>query len=141
VCTAAVDAGAACNTITNIGTDKPIVATGTVMPTGTGGTIVDGRYVLTDFSSYTGSAITGVTLKQTLELCGGTGQFVDDQPGKPTQHKSFLFAPVGTAPNVTTTCSTEVPDSNIPYSSYTATPTAVTFYSTTFLFSVTYTKQ
>jgi len=140
-CTALPDAGAACNAIVNIGTDKPIVATGTALPTGTGGTIVDGRYVLTDVSSYTGSALTGITLKQTLELCAGVGQFVDDQPGKPTAHKSFTLAPVGTAPNVTTTCSTEVPDTNIPYSSYTATPTTLTFYSTAFVFSVTYTKQ
>ena len=77
-----------------------------------------------------------------LVACSGTsGQFVDDQPSKPTAHKSFTFAPTGIAPNVTTTGSTEMPDSNIPYSSYTATPTELTFYSTTFLFSVTYTKQ
>lgn len=74
-------------------------------------------------------------------MCAGGGQFVDDQPGKPTAHKSFTIAPAGTVPNVTTTCSTEVPDSNVQYSSYTATPTTLTFYSTALLFSATYTKQ
>lgn len=111
------------------------------LPTGTGGTIADGRYLLTGFDTYTGSALVGVTLKQTLEICGNVGQFVNEEPGKPIAHKSFTVAPTGVAPNVTTTCSTEVPDTNIPYSSYTATPTEVTFYSTTFIFSVTYTKQ
>lgn len=97
--------------------------------------------ILTGFDTYTGSALVGVTLKQTLEICGNVGQFVNEEPGKPIAHKSFTFAPTGVAPNVTTTRSTEVPDTNIPYSSYTATPTEVTFYSTTFIFSVTYTKQ
>jgi hypothetical protein len=140
-CTAFPDAGASCNAIVQGGTDKTPTAHVAALPDGTGGTIADGRYYLTGFDTYTGSALGGVTLKQTLELCGGVGQFVNDEPGKPTRHKSFTFAPAGNAPNVTTTCSTEVPDTNIPYSSYTATPTTVTFYSTVFAFSVTYTKQ
>lgn len=141
MCTAFPDSGAACNTIVNGGTDQAIVPIATAIPVGTGGTIANGRYYLTAFNTYQGSALTGVTLRQTLEICDKGGVFVDDQPSKPTAHKNFTFAPVGTAPNVTTTCSTEVPDSNIPYSSYTASPTQMTFYSSSIAFSVTYTKQ
>jgi hypothetical protein len=140
-CTAFADAGAACNTIVQGGTLKTGVAHAGALPTGTGGTIADGRYLLTSIDTYTGSPVAGVQLNQTLELCGGAGQLVGDEPGKPQYRKSFSFAPSGIAPNVTTTCSTQMPDTNVPYTSYTATTTDITFYSPALTFSVTYTKQ
>lgn len=133
------DAGASCNTLTNDATSVAIVQAGVATPTGTGGTIADGRYFLTDLQGYTGNLLGALTLKQVLVTCAGVGQLVSDEATQ--NHKTFTYAPAGTAPNIVTKCSTQVPDQDIPYASYTATPTTLTLYSTTYAFSVTYTKQ
>ena len=113
----------------------------TATPTGTGGTILAGKYLLTKIEGYTGNGLGALDLKQTLVFCANAAVFVSENTKKPTPaHKNFTVAPSGTAINITTTCSTEVPDTNIPYDSYTATSSSVTFYSTAFKFSVTYTK-
>lgn len=113
----------------------------TATPTGTGGTIADGKYLITKLEGYTGNGLGALGLKQTLVFCANVGIFVSESSNKPAAvHKNFTVAPSGTAINVTTTCSTEVPDTNIPYDSYTATSSSITFYSTAFKFSVTYTK-
>lgn len=138
-CTQLPDAGAACNTLTNDATSIAIAQAGVPTPTGTGGTIADGRYFLTDLKGYDGNALGALTLKQVLVTCAGVGQFVSDEATQ--NHKTFTYAPTGTAPNIVTRCSTQVPDVDIPYASYTATPTTLTLYSTVYAFSVTYTKQ
>jgi hypothetical protein len=141
-CTMTPDAGAKCNELVNAGSDVVLVMTGMAIPTGTGGAVVNGRYVLTEFKSYIGSLLpAGQTLKQTLDICGESGQLVTNDKGKPEVHKSFTIKPTGTAPNLKQTCSTQMPDVEIPYASYTATATTLTFYSTTYQFSATYTKK
>src|SRR5207253_384166 len=99
-----------CNTLTNTASDVVLAMTGMAIPTGTGGTIVSGHYNLTAFKSYTGSLLpAGQTLKQTLEICGDVGQFVANDKGKAEVHATFSIKPTGTAPNIKTECSTEVP--------------------------------
>ena len=132
--------GAACNDVVQGGTDVPAAAVAGSTPTGSGGAVVDGHYFLTEFKAYTGSPVIGVTLKQTLDICSGTLQLVEDEPSKPQYRESFTFSPSGTALNLTKTCTTESPPVDIPYASYTATATALTVYSTQYKFSVTYTK-
>lgn len=136
------DAGAQCNTIVNGATDVPLATVATALPTGTGGTIADGRYYLTGFTAYAGSPLKNVTLRQTLEICGGgkTGQLVNDEAGQ-TKRKGFTVAPVGIVPNTVQTCQSNPTDADIPYSSYTATATTFTLYSTVYVFSATYTRQ
>ena len=141
-CTMAADAGAMCNTLTNTAVDVVLAPTGMAIPTGTGGTIVSGRYTLTAFKSYTGSLLpAGQTLRQTLEVCGEVAQYVGNDKGKPEIHKTFTIKPTGTAPNINAVCSSPMPDVAIPYASYTATSTQITFYSTMYNFSATYTKS
>lgn len=139
-----VDAGAQCNTVVNGAAIVPLVADTGALPTGTGGSVADGRYYLTLLTSYPGSALrTDLVLRQTLELCGGarTGQLVNDENGA-TKRKTFSFTQAGIVPNITQTCQSQADDPNIPYVSYTATATTLTFYSAApYLFSATYTKQ
>ena len=141
-CTPAADAGASCNEVANGATVIKIVAKAMAIPTGVGGPIADGRYFLTDVSTYTGSLLTaGVDFKHTLELCAGVGQLSGEDNGKPAYRKSFTYAPTGTQPNIVQGCSTQSPNVDVPYTSYTATPTTVTFFSTQYVFSATYTKS
>ncbi|MBK7580490.1 MAG: hypothetical protein IPI67_09825 [Myxococcales bacterium] len=140
-CTAFPDAGAACNSLANGAAFVPVTQVATAVPTGTGGTIAEGLYHLTKIEGYTGNPLGSLTMKQTLEICGGVGQLVGDEQGPPVYHKSFTFTTSGTGITATTTCSTQSPNVDIVYSSYTATPTSLTLYSTAVKFSVTYTKQ
>ena len=137
------DAGAQCNTVVNGATDVPVtVGTGS-LPTGTGGTVIDGRYYMTNLTTYPGTGIAPtLVMRQTLELCcgGRVGQLVNDETGK-TERKSFTFTTAGNVPTTVQTCES-APSINIPYASYTATATTLTFHSAApYLFSVTYTKQ
>jgi hypothetical protein len=148
--TSTVDGGAAacatvtamgCNTLANDATNVTLVVVATPIPVGTGGAIADGLYHLTEFKGYaTTPLVAGVMLRQTLAMCNGVGVFVSEEKGG-TYHKNFAVAPTGIMPNVTQTCSTQMPNVDIPYSSYTATPTTLTFYSSQYVFSGTYTKQ
>lgn len=141
-CTPTPDAGASCNAIANTAPEIKIGAKAMALPTGTGGTIAEGRYYLTELSAYTGSPIPpGAAFKQTLELCAGIGQFVSEENGKPAYYKSFTYAPNGSQPNVTQTCSSQNPNTEIPYSSFTATPTTFTLFSSQFVMSAVYTKS
>ena len=111
------------------------------LPTGTGGVALDGIYYLTGFTAYAGSVLRpGLVLRQTLSLCGSIGDLVNDEAGE-TKRKTLTFKPSGVAPNLTQTCASKAGDAEIPYSSYTANATTLTFYSTASTFSATYTKQ
>ena len=138
-----VDAGAQCNTIVNGATDVTIVMSAATIPTGTGGVIQDGRYFLTETVGYAGTLVgAGTTLRQTLEICGGgtSGQLINDQTGV-TKRKSFTIAPTGIMPGLTQVCQSQAGDSDVPYTSYVVTGNTMTFYSTAFNFSATFTRQ
>ncbi|MFO0739975.1 MAG: hypothetical protein U0270_29020 [Labilithrix sp.] len=142
-CGPVLDGGAACNNLTNIGTDVALVATGTTIPTGTGGTPADGRYVLTELKAYTGSPAIGVvaSLNQTLVVCGNVVQFVSDNAGKPHRNKTYLLGPTGLPQDSPPLCSDAPANDELHTTSLTATPTSITLYSTSLLLSVTYTKM
>ncbi|MBK6460337.1 MAG: hypothetical protein IPF92_04920 [Myxococcales bacterium] len=138
------DAGAQCNTVVNGATDVSVTVGTGALPIGTGGTVVDGRYFLTNLTTYPGTGVPStLVMRQTLELCGGgsVGQLVNDQAGA-TKRKSFTFTRAGNVPTTTQTCESVAGDTNIPYATYTATATTMTFYAAApYVFSATYTKQ
>jgi hypothetical protein len=140
-CVPPADAGAACNAIAQTATDVSIMPSGTAIPTGTGGTIVEGRYHTTAITSYTGSTVTGVTLKQTWEFCQGGRSLVGDEPGKPQYRKSGPYTIAGNQLTSPDACTTQSPNTTVPFDSFTANATTLTFYSSSLLFSVTLTKQ
>ena len=140
-CTQPPDAGAACNTVVNGASFVTITQVASTTPTGTGGTIADGHYFMTKLEGYTGNGLGSLTMKQTLDLCAGVGQLVGEEKGPVVYHKIFTLKTSGTGIDATGTCSTQSPNVDVKYSSYTATPTAFTLYSTALSFSVTYTKQ
>ena len=112
------------------------------IPVGTGGTLTDGRYYLTEAKAYAGASLAGFMQTQTVEIsCGGTvGQFVN-QKGATEIRKTWTLNPVGTDPGFKIICSSISNDPDLMYSSFTATPTSFTFYSATLGFSGTFTKQ
>src|SRR4051812_14699317 len=73
-CSANVPRGQACNTLTSVGaTVTPTCVSGTI-PTGTGGTIVDGTYTLISQTYYGSTACSSVAVNATLEIAGGCVQ-------------------------------------------------------------------
>lgn len=140
-CNPPADAGAACNSIVQTGTDVPTTTSASAIPTGTGGTIADGRYHTTAVTAYAGSTVTGITLKQTWEVCQGASGLVGDEPGKPQYRKSGHFTTSGNQITNTNECTTQSPNVEVPFTSYTATPTSLTLYASSLLFSVTLTKE
>jgi hypothetical protein len=71
-----VPAGQACNTLQNMESPlAPTCATGAV-PTGTGGTIVDGTYILTSSKVYGDSCATLLPVAETLTIAGDCIQLV-----------------------------------------------------------------
>jgi hypothetical protein len=81
------------------------------------------------------------SLKQTLEICGTVGQLIGEDDGKPQYRKTFTIMPNGIAPHDMPVCTTQSPNVEINSSSYTATSTALTLFSSMYSISVTYTKQ
>lgn len=70
------DAGGACNTIVNTSGVVELVAVAAQAPAQTGGAITQGKYVLTEYTQYTGAdggvGPTGSTLKETLMISAAT---------------------------------------------------------------------
>jgi hypothetical protein len=127
VCSANVPAGQACNALTDVGSlVTPTCATG-AMPRGTGGTIVDGTYVLTAQTYYNEAACSPVAISGTIELAGGCLQLVAAAPLGTTG--SFTFTVQGADMTMTETCvnpAGATPDA--PTTTFTATPTSFTRY-------------
>ena len=140
---ASADSGM-CNSVVNIGTATPITTMASPTPTGVGGTIVDGIYKLTEFKTYTGSGISGIIFRSTIELSdGGTkAAQVAQNSDKPEFRSNETIVTAGSAVTITKTCNTETPPVLIPYNSFTATTTTLTLYCSVapYNFSVTYTK-
>jgi hypothetical protein len=133
-------AGAQCNTQANVGANVVAMLVGTATPTGTGGPIADGRYVLTALVGYMDTPLKpGQTLRQTMVICGGSMQFVDGLVNEAPVYKNLTISPSGTDPGLNQVCTTKA--GLIPYASYTATPTSFTLYSTVGKFSATFTMQ
>ena len=79
-CGANVPPGQACNTLTSVGAPvTPTCVSGTI-PTGRGGTIVDGTYTLTSQTYYGSTTCSSTPVNATLEIAGGCVQEVSSTP-------------------------------------------------------------
>jgi hypothetical protein len=116
------DAGL-CNNVPEIGYRVTQMNVPSAPPAATGGTIVDGTYILTSFSIFTGqggsSAPTGHWEQQEIVLSGNgpvmqSANLTDSYPT--WLHENFSFAPAGTNINVAQTCPTAGPPTAYPYS-------------------------
>jgi hypothetical protein len=133
------DAGASCNTLVNGGRDVVAVAASGTIGTGTGGTIADGLYFLTEYVVNVDAGMTaGDTTKRTLQFCGRTLAFVFDDAGQATGRQNASLTPSGSVLAPKVLCSTKANgDIALPY---TATETTVVFYAPGH-YSMTFTKQ
>jgi hypothetical protein len=130
-CSANVPAGQACNTLTNVGAMiTPTCDPGSI-PTGTGGTIVDGTYTLTA-QVYYGGTCTTTGVNATLEIVGDCVQEVSGAPLPTTGSTTHTVS--GTSITRTVTCLdvVGVDAGHFSYdtttSTFTATPTSFTIY-------------
>jgi hypothetical protein len=79
-CSANIPHGQACNTLMSVGAAvTPTCMSGTI-PTGTGGTIVDGTYTLTSQIYYGSTTCSSTPINATLEIAGGCVQEVSSLP-------------------------------------------------------------
>ena len=79
-CSADVPPGQACNTLTSLGAPvTPTCMSGTI-PTGTGGTIVDGTYTLISQTYYGSTTCPSTPINGTLEIEGACVQEVTSTP-------------------------------------------------------------
>jgi hypothetical protein len=101
-CSANVPHGQACNTLTNVGAEvTPTCVSGTI-PTGTGGTIVDGTYTLTSQTYYGSTTCSSTPVSATLEIAGACVQEVTSTPIPATASASHTVA--GATITRTVTC-------------------------------------
>jgi hypothetical protein len=76
VCSANVPAGQPCNTLANVATSVTPTCVTEAMPAGTGGTIVDGTYVLTAQTYYNVPACPMSPISETVVIAGSCFQVV-----------------------------------------------------------------
>jgi hypothetical protein len=112
----------ACNAIANVGTPVAETANAAALPAMTGGTIVDGTYVLISNVQYAGSSAGTKTHKRTLAISGTTIQLVNSDDAGADVHVTLKIAPSGNALNETLTCPTGLPFTP---GTYTATATTL----------------
>ncbi len=122
---------AQCNAVVNRATLVDTVAMAVAAPTPQGGPIVDGTYVVSASTVYTGvggqTGSTGVVYQATSVNSAGTYQFVD-QGGGSVQRSRGTFVVSGNDINITQTC----PDpTSLTYTKLDASATAFTIYDVT----------
>ena len=133
MCGADVPAGQACNTLANVAssTITPACATGTA-PSGSGGTIVDGTYVLTSQDKYGAScSSTTLSFSETVAIAGDCWQAVSG--GVLAATASGRITTQGNTISFTQTCvhvdadgATVKPDTRM--TTYTASSTTLTLF-------------
>ncbi len=79
-CSANVPAGQACNTVASVGAAVTPTCVAGAIPTGRGGTIVDGTYTLTSQTYYGTTACSSTPVNATLEIAGACVQEVTSLP-------------------------------------------------------------
>ena len=129
-CGDSVPAGQACNALQNMASPlAPSCATG-AMPSGTGGTIVDGTYILTSSQLYGQSCSTSVPVAETMTIAGDCIQLVLGDVLSGTF--SGRFVTQGNAITTTVTCERVDIDGAVfmdaATKTYTATGTAITLF-------------
>lgn len=150
MCGADIPPGQACNALVPNGAAvTPTCTTGTV-PTGQGGTIVDGTYVLTAQTYYNASTCPTLALRQTVVFAGGCLQLAAG-PAPLDLTASGTFTVAGSSFNLTRTCihlsadGATFMESGLPQT-FTATGTTFTLFShsaasTPIAYSAVFTKQ
>jgi len=81
MCGAAVPAGTACDTIANVATAITPTCTTATMPSGSGGTIVEGTYVMTSQTYYGTSGCASTSLAATFVYSAGCVQEITTAAG------------------------------------------------------------
>ena len=114
----------ACNSLEQLDTTPVSGTCGTgAQPTGTGGTIADGTYVLTAQARYLDAGCTaGVTFEATIQITGGCFQRVDGE-GASEILRSGNFTTTGNVITRDITCGP-----TLPAATYTATATQLTIF-------------
>jgi hypothetical protein len=132
------DAGAQCHDLASTATAVAVIADPGTIPVGTGGTLGDGLYHLTEVRAYAGSPVpAGTMLKYTLLVAGDTSYIVDDN-GPTTVRRTTKKNPDGGAGIIV--CETKA-DNNPAASTATATCSSFTTYDSNSKFSAKFVKQ
>lgn len=112
-----------CNSLANVGSEVAEEASPTAPPEATGGTLMDGTYVLTSAILYTGAGgangPTGAKRRMTIRLTGTAGESVFDGLGR-----NATFVPNGTKLVITNTC----PSNEVAETPFSATSTSLTIH-------------
>jgi hypothetical protein len=132
-CGVGVPAGQACNTIASVGATVGSTCQAGTIPTGTGGTIVDGTYTLTAQTYYNGStSCTSEGVNATLEIAGGCIQEVSTAPLPVTVSTSYTVSGATITRTVNCIDLVGVDAGNFtldtPMHTFTATPTTFTIF-------------
>jgi len=131
MCSANVPAGQACNTLQNIASPITPTCVTDTMPAGTGGTILDGTYVLASQTYYNVSGCSNVAISETIAISGGCVQLAFGDPITGSGSTSFVVQ--GNNITSTTTClDLPVDGASLmmdgPTKTFTATPTTFTLF-------------
>ena len=130
-CSAGLEAGQACNMVDNVATAITPTCTSEPLPTGTGGTIAPGTYVLAAQTFYGAPASCPTeSIAGTLVLSGSCVQQVAALAGM-TITSSLTFAGQGNQMTSTLTCisvGTSVLRPDMSTKTFTATPTTLTLF-------------
>jgi hypothetical protein len=132
-------APAACNALVNDGPTITIMASTSGAPAPTGGTIVDGTYVLTAATVFGVSSIPQVTASAVFQFSGNTMQQVGTVNGQLKRYTS-TFTTMGTSISTTDTC----PAPDMGTYGFSATATEISVFDTRAALGVlgqTYTKR
>jgi hypothetical protein len=131
------DAGAQCHDLVSNAQPVTVIADPGALPVGTGGTVADGLYYLTEARAYPGSPLPpGTVLKYAILIAGDMSYTVDDNGA--TVRRTTKKNPDGGAGIVL--CETKT-DNNPPAGSQTATCSSLTSYDSVSLFSAKFVKQ
>jgi hypothetical protein len=114
-------AGVDCDAIANVGAVISVTSEAGPPPALTGGTVIDGTYVLTSEVFYNGESDDTITSKRTLVIAEGTLKNVESKDGDPDRIIAGTYSTSGTALTLSTVC----PRATTLVFPYTATATTV----------------
>lgn len=131
------DGGTTCNTIANVGAVVNETTDPGALPTMTGGSLVDGTYVMTSHVEYGTTSTSTGTHKATFQVSGGNVQLVVSDNGAPDSHVDLTLTLSGNQYSFASTCPAGWNESG----TFTATPTTWATVKTGSSTVVTFTKQ
>ena len=132
MCGAGTPAGQECNAVTSMGAPVTPTCVSGASPTGQGGTIADGTYVLTAQTYYNRSTCPTIALSETVVFSGGCLELATGTPFPATASGTFTVS--GANLMLTQTCvhidvDGATTTSNAAVNTFTATPTTFTLFS------------